>query len=178
MLKQALLYKRLINIEYQRIKFDDKYKFLFAHSYRNKEFDIMEGKTDWAGIELTSVNLEGEVVGYLMATIDFDWQICTGLRILNFKNKGNLTFAKDLYQFLEELFTVHKVRKIQFQCIVGNPIEKMYLRYIKKYNGNVVGIFKNSILLSDGLIYDYTLYEIFKEDYDRITRDKRVEKII
>jgi len=176
MLKSAYLYQEEIQIEYEKIKFDEKYKYYFVHSYRNEKFKLMQGNKDWDGIEFVSVK-DGEVIGYLMATIDKDWNVATGLRIINFKNKGNITFASDLYKFLESLFVKYEVRKLQFQCICGNPIEGMYIKYCERYGGNIVGTFHDAILLDDGKVYDYKLFEVFKKDFDRISSYKKERKI-
>lgn len=175
MLKESLLYKDQIQEQYNKIKYDDKYKFLFANSYRNEKFDLRIGLEDC--IEMVSVNKENIVIGYLLAKVERDWLIITDLRILNFREKGNITFSRDLYEFLQNLFVKEGFRKLQFKCIVGNPIMKMYERYIERYNGKNIGTFHNSVRLSDGKIYDYTLYELFKEDYDRIIKEKRDKKL-
>ena len=59
----------------------------------------------------------------------------------------------------------YNFRKIEFTVIVGNPIEKMFDKYIGKYGGRIVGIGKESVKLPDNLFYDSKLYEIFKVDF-------------
>jgi hypothetical protein len=44
--------------------------------------------------------------------------------------------------------------------VVGNPAERMYDKFIEKYNGRVVGIKKNEVKLVDGKFYGLKLYEI------------------
>jgi hypothetical protein len=41
----------------------------------------------------------------------------------------------------------------------------MYDKFIKKYNGRVVGISKESVRLTDGEFYDVKEYEILKDKY-------------
>lgn len=77
----------------------------------------------------------------------------------------NYTFSKDFRKFLTELFDRYNFNKVSFKVIKGNAAEKMYDKYIEKYNGRVVGYRKNEIMLSDGRYYDDKLYEITKEDY-------------
>ena len=48
---------------------------------------------------------------------------------------------------------------------MGNPIEKMYDKYINKYGGRIIGINKQSTKLQDENYYDVKYYEIFREDY-------------
>jgi len=171
MLKNATEYREELQEQYERIKYDDKYKFYFANSYRSDNFDLRT-ELDKDCIEQVSVNQDNIVIGYMLAKVEKDWNVVIDLRILNFKQKDNITFAKDLFIFLQNLFVVEGFRKLQFKCIVGNPIEKMYIKYIQRYGGNIVGVFHNSVKLIDGKIYDYTLYEVFKEDFDRIIKKK------
>ena len=175
MLKDAILFKNEIQEQYELIKYDDRFKFLFANSYRNEFFDLRSGKEDC--IEQVSVNKDNLLVGYMLATVEKDWNVVVNLRILNFREKGNIIFSYDLYEFLQNLFIVEGFSKIQFKCIVGNPIMKMYIKYIEKFNGNIVGTLHNAVRLSDGLMYDYILFEVFKEDFDRITKEKRNKEL-
>ena len=59
----------------------------------------------------------------------------------------------------------HLFRNINFLLVIGNPIEKMYERLVKKYNGRVVGIRKSHTKLIDNKYYDVKEYEVFREDY-------------
>jgi len=177
MLRSALEYREQLNNEYQRIKYDEKYKFLFVHKI-TELFDL-RSELDENCIEYVSANVKNnnEIMGYFLAEVDINSNVVTDLRILNFKDKGNITFARDLYEFLESLFIVEGhnklgFSKLEFKCVCGNPIERMYIRYVEKYRGSVVGTFHNSLRLSDGKIYDYKMFEVFKEDFDRINKDK------
>lgn len=165
MLKLAYFYKQQLQEEYQKIIFDEKYKFYFCQSYWDYEFHTSTGDSNWYGIEYVSVNKDGDIIGYLGADINRDSNKVNCLKIINFKNKGNITFSKDLYNFLMELFTKYKVRKIEFSVVVGNPIEKMYDKYVQKYGGHIAGQYTKYIKLIDGEYYDYKMYEIFREDY-------------
>lgn len=90
----------------------------------------------------------------------------TGIAAINFKGV-NITFSKDFYQFLTDLFEVHKFNKIEWQVAIGNPAEKIYDKIIKKYGGNIVGIQHESTKFDDGKYYDVKEYEMLKRDYER-----------
>jgi len=176
MLKEAKDYKVEINEQYSKVKNDERFMYFFVHSYREDKFPLRTGmkiaESLWEGIEYVSVNSEGSVIGFLSADLESDYGIVSGLRILNFKDKCNMTFSRDLYAFLNLLFTLD-IRKIQFSCISENIIDKMYMKYIKKYNGRCVGIYKDSIRLSDFKYHSYKLYEIFKVDYLKAIEDNK-----
>lgn len=99
----------------------------------------------------------------MSANISRDDNSISGLSIINFENK-NLTYSKDLRQFLLDLFIKYKFRKVNFVVVIGNLIEKMYDKYIEKYGGRIVGIYKDHIKLQDGNLYDQKLYEIFPNE--------------
>jgi hypothetical protein len=165
MLKLSYFYKTRIQEEYKKIIYDEKYKYYFCQCFWNYEFPLSTGDSDWYGIEYVSVDRNNNIIGYLGANIDRESNKVSSLRILNFKDKGNITFSRDLRNFIIELFERYKVNKIEFSVVGGNPIEKMYDKYIKKYNGRIVGHFKDYVKLTDGEYHDYKMYEIFKKDF-------------
>ena len=85
---------------------------------------------------------------------------------MNFYDK-NVTFSRDLYIFLTDLFNKFNFRKIEFTVVIGNPAEVMYDRIMDKYGGSIVGIKKLSTKLIDGKYYDVKMYEIFKDDFNK-----------
>jgi len=163
-LKIAYYYKTKLQDEYKLIVYNDKYKFYFCSSYWNYEFDV-SGNSNYYQIDFVSVDENDNVIGFLGANINRDINKIDSLRIINFKNKCNIIFSKDLYKFLNELFTVHNFNKIEFSVVVGNDIEKMYDKYCLKNSGRIVGQYKEHVKLTDGKLYDYKIYEIFREDY-------------
>jgi hypothetical protein len=103
------------------------------------------------------------IIGYFNAYISHRHYKVTELNIVNFE-EPNIVFSKDLKRFVDMLFE-RGFRKIEFSVVVGNPAEKMYDKFIKKYNGRVVGISKESVRLTGGEFYDVKEYEILKDKY-------------
>ena len=87
-----------------------------------------------------------------------------GFEAINFSD-NKLTFGKDLMQCLDEIFTKFNFRKLTYNVLVGNPIEKTYDKLTEKYGGEVVGVQKLHVKLIDGNYCDLKTYEIFKEAY-------------
>jgi hypothetical protein len=161
-LKLAYQYKDKLQVAYSNIIFQDKYKFYNFNNYWNYQLKLSE--SSWDDIEMTSVDQNDNVRGYLRAGISRTSDKISCLGIMNFYDT-NVTFSRDLYQFLKDLFEKYNFRKFEFNVVVGNPIEKMYDKYIKKYGGSIVGIKRESTKLQDDKLYDIKLYEIFKENY-------------
>ena len=164
MLKTAYAYKDKLQSAYNTIVFTDKYKYFNFSNYW--DYTIKLSENSWDNIEMVSVDKNNNVIGYLRAGISRDSDKISSLGILNFYDK-NITFSRDLYQFLSNLFNKYNFRKIEFIVVIGNPAEHMYDRIMEKYGGRVVGIKKESTKLVDGKYYDVKLYEIFKEDFER-----------
>jgi hypothetical protein len=162
MLDIAGKYENQLKELFANITFDENFKFLFGSSYRD---DYLSDKSTWNKHEFVSV-YGNEVIGYLKYNIDRDANVAYGMQIVNFKSKSNIYFSRDLNKFLIDIFEKFHFRKLKFCCYVGNPIEKMYDKYIKKYGGRIVGIEKENNKLIDGKYYDLKLYEILLEDYN------------
>ena len=160
MLDLAIKYESQLQELFCNIFFKDKYKFLYSSSYRDKY--IAETST-WNKHEFVSVK-DGKIIGYLKYCIDRDSNTAYGIQVVNFY-EPNVIFSKDLNQFLHEIFDKFKFRKLKFCCFVGNPIEKMYDKFIVKYGGRIVGIYKEDSKLIDGNYYDSKEYEILRKDY-------------
>jgi hypothetical protein len=160
-LKLAYTYKDKLQEIYKSIIFQEKYKYYNFSTYWNYELKIEDDS--WNYIQMVSVDDEDNIRGYFSATINRTSNIVDALGIINFYDV-NVVFAKDMYQFIKDLFLKFNFRKIEFSVVIGNPIEKMYDKYIHKYNGNIIGIKRQSIKLHDDKLYDVKLYEIFKDD--------------
>ena len=162
MLKLAITYKDKLNKAFNNTILDIKYKYYYFENYWT--YDIELSKDSWNRIELVSIDSNDNIKGFFSATISRTSDMVLGLSTINFENK-NIIFAKDMYNFIVDLFEKYNFRKIEFSVIVGNPIEKMYDKYITKYGGCIVGTRKESTRLTDGKYYDVKQYEIFREDY-------------
>lgn len=167
MLKIAYYYIGKLQSEYSKIINNQQYKYYNNSEYWNYNFELSDKGSNWGAIEYVSVDNDDNVIGFLGANLDRSINNVTCLRILNFKDKANIIFSKDLMTFLKELFTVHNFRKINFSIVVGNPIEKMYDKYCLKYGGRIVGVFKDHTVLTDGKYHDTKYYEIFNEDFKK-----------
>jgi len=162
LLKLAHTYKDKLQAKYSEVVFQEKYKFYNCSSYWDYEVKIADDS--WNNIQFVSVDEKDNIRGYLVAHISRASDKVSGLGIINFYDT-NIIFSKDLYQFLKDLFEKFNLRKVEFTVVVGNPIEKMYDKYIEKYGGRIIGVSKEDSKLQDGKYYDLKYYEIFKDEY-------------
>jgi hypothetical protein len=120
---------------------------------------------------ILSVNINYEVLAFsliwanfLSYGVFFCIEIKT-LRIMNFTNDNLMTFGKDLHQVVDDMFCKFHFNKLSFYVVIGNPIQKYYRKFIKKYGGRVVGYKEKDVKLIDNLLYDVELYEILADNY-------------
>lgn len=163
MLKIAYKYKNQLQNQYDQIVYKDKYKYYNNSNYWVYDLEISEDS--WNCLEFVSIDKENNILGYFKANINRATNSVISLSIVNFADKCNIIFSKDLYKFLLNLFLLYDFYKVSFEVIIGNPIQKMYDKYIDKFGRRVVGIKKYDVILHDNKYYDLKLYEIFKSDF-------------
>lgn len=165
MLELAAKYELELQIKFADAFVEERNKYYFTGGYTNR---YKATDSTWNIHEFVSTK-NGEVIGYLAYSIDRRTNSTSGLCAISFEAKS-LTFSKDFMQFLKDIFEKYCFRKLSFGVYIGNPVEKMYDRHIKKFGGRIVGTWKEDTMLSDGKFYDYKAYEIFRTDYIKHVR--------
>lgn len=161
MLDLAINHVEELKVKFRETWFSDKYKF-WAYGNYYEEFEMKE--STWNGHQFVSLNIDGEVIGYVGYEIDRGNDFVEGLNIINFTD-SKATFGLDIGKALTDVFEKFHFRKLSFCVVIGNPIERTYDRMIEKYHGRVVGLRKAHVKLYDGFYYDVKMYEILAEDY-------------
>lgn len=162
MLELAYLHKEELYEKFASASLDFSNMYFYANSYVSYEYKIEEDS--WNKIQLVSIS-NHNILGYMNANIKRAPRYVDSLQIINF-TKEPFVFARDLFQFFNLLFFDYNFYKINFSVVIGNSAEKIYDKIIKKYNGRIVGIFKDDVQIPDGTIHDQKFYEVFKEDIE------------
>lgn len=172
MLKLAYPYQDALNKAWQACVFSEKYQFYnFGNSWVYK-FSLDDNS--WDNLQMVSVGKNDDILGYLGASIDRYSNKVSNIGAINF-GELSVTFSKDFYQFLTELFTKHHFRKVEWRVVVGNPAEQMYDKIVDKYGGRIIGIRRESTITADGVLRDEKEYELSQENfYARIGGDRHV----
>ena len=170
MLDLAIKHEEELKRKILETRFVEKYKFENATSYFN-DLEIKKIFIGWDGFQMVSVDSEGNVIGFFQINLDRDTFNLYGLRILNFSD-NKVLFAKDLKNFIMKMVEREDIRKINFEVVIGNPIEKSYDKMMKKYGGRIVGIREKEVKLFDGKIYDLKMYEIFIDEIRQTLRKR------
>lgn len=150
--------------------YDEKYMFYNASPFREcYTADLKDG--DWNHREFVSLDSNGNIIGLISYNINRTNDFADNFRAINFTD-NKLTFGKDLLQVIDDIFCKFNMRKLEFVVVVGNPVEKTYDKMIKKYNGNIIGVYRKSWKLMDNNYYDIKAYEIFREDYITVKENR------
>lgn len=160
MLRTAQNYEEQLRILYRETWYDEKYKYYYA-SPSTRDFSLPDN--NYTSHCYVSVDKDNNVLGYIGYSVDRDSLAVHSFGILSFG--FSLTFARDLQQAIDDIFYKFNFNKIEFNVIHGNPAERAYRSFIKKYGGSEVGTYHKCVKLIDGLLYDSVMFELFREDY-------------
>lgn len=152
----------LLKNEFRKARYNPFYKYYNYNVWLDFELEI--DSDTWKRIQMISTDAEGNILGYLCASVNRSSRYVQSISAISFK-RNSVIFARDFFRFFESLFENGKFHKINFAAITENPAVKMYQKIIDKYNGTVVGVRKNEVMLEDGKLYDEVLYEVHYEDY-------------
>ena len=149
-----------LRLKFADIAYDLKYQFYTG----GWSTEYQPSKDNWGNFEFVSVDNNGNVIGYIKYLIDRNSNYVYGFSIINFSD-NKITFGRDVVQAIDDVFIKYKFRKLEYAVYIGNPIENTYDRLTKRYGGRIVGTKMQSDKLLDGNIYDFKMYELFREDY-------------
>lgn len=113
-----------------------------------------------------SVDKRGRVIGYICYSVDWMSMSVSEFGIISF-HKGNLEFGRDLFEALDNLFTVYGMNRISWWCHADNPAIRGYRSFIRRHGGKECGYLRQYSRLQDGKLHDSVLFEILAEEYTR-----------
>ena len=164
MLEYAKKHEAKLQELFYDITFDPFYKFEQFMPYR-ETYKIPDDT--FSENHFVSV-YKGEVIGMISYRIKRAENMAWGFHIVHFGGKDaphKYIFGKDVLTAIKDVFEKYGFSKLDFGVAVGNPVEKTYDKLVKRYNGRIVGIWKQETKLMDGKLYDQKEYEILAADY-------------
>ena len=166
MIKRSIEYQNELYTNLLSIIDNPKYMYFHASSTVNLNSLIPNIETISYQNSFVSIN-DGKIIGFI--SYDFDnTDLCTyNWKIISFEDKPNIVFSRDVLTVIDDAFCKYNFNKIEFSCVSGNPILKVYRRFIKKYNGVEVGCRKQHCILIDRKYHDMYYFDIFAEGYKR-----------
>ena len=159
MLKPAILFKKEIENNFKNYFYTDDMMYetgCFENWIPNISEEDNEGSYQFA-----IVNSEDKVIGYLGYNINWYNSCASRFGLISF-DRGNPLIGKDLYNELDKLINEYKLHRIEWRMVGGNPAERGYDRFCKKYNGTK-HILTDAIRDKYGKYHNDIIYEIINK---------------
>lgn len=104
-----------------------------------------------------------KVTGYISYDVDYQVMSADNFGFISFY-KGNITFIKDTYQLIKDLFYRYNFNRVAWYCYADNPAIRGYRNFIKEFGGRESAYLRQTSKLLDGKIHDSVIFEILRED--------------
>lgn len=155
MLKHASLYKteierNILNLAYTEEMF--LYTGSLGYFMPNLE-NLDDGYRRYAIVDENE-----KLIGYFTYDIDFYSLSVRNFGLFSF-DKGNKIIGIDIYKELKKLINDYHIHRIEWRMVGGNPVERHYDNFLKKYNGNKF-ILTDAIRDKQGNYHNDIIYEI------------------
>lgn len=164
MLVPAILFRDEIHKEFMKFSYEDE--MMFYSGWLGNNLPEINDNSDEGHYQYAIVD-NGKVVGYFDYRINW-YNSCAHCFGLYSFDKNNSTIGIDVYRELRKLINKYRLHRIDWRMIGGNPVEKHYDRFMKKYNGKK---FVLTDVLKDrqGKYHDDVIYEIINRRADNDT---------
>lgn len=169
MLKNALLYKEILQKKFQETWYNPAYKFYSGGTGNN---NLLIPDNCYENHCFASVDSNDNVLGYIAYHVDYAAMSCCNFGAISF-DLGNLVFTKDLLQSIDDIFVKYGMNRIDFWAFVDNPIVPTYQKLVEKYGGRIVGILEDTAKLMDGQLHSSIIFELKADSYLFNTRFRR-----
>ena len=111
-----------------------------------------------ASIYQYAITDNGKLIGYFTYSIDWYSSCAHCFGLFSF-DRNNKTIGLDVYRELRKIINNYQIHRIEWRMVGGNPVEKHYDKFCKKYHGKkfvLTDAFKDRC----GKYHDDIIYEI------------------
>ncbi len=113
-----------------------------------------------------SVDENDNVIGYIGYCVDWSAMSADRFGIISYR-KYNLTFGKDLYKAICDIFEVYHMNRISWCCYEDNPAITGYRNFIRNHGGRECAYYRQVARLQDGLLHDMVYFEILAGEFKK-----------
>ena len=163
MLKPAQLYADELKRKYIRTWYDPEYLY-YSGWVGSSELNIPENTYD--SHNFASVDKNGKIIGYISYSVNYIAMNADNFGAISF-DKGNVEFAKDLYQAICNIFEKYHMNRLSWCCFAENPAIRGYRNFIKKHGGRECAYHRQIAKLQDGKLHDSVEFEILAGEFKR-----------
>lgn len=163
MLKPAQLYKEELEIKY----IDTWYKpeYMYYSGWNGNEEIVLPGN-NYESHHFVSVDEYDEIIGYITYFVSIGSMSAYNFGAISF-DRGNILFAKDLYEAICNIFEKYHLNRMEWSCIADNPAIRGYRNFIKKHGGRECSYHRQVAKLMDGKLHDSVGFEILASEFKR-----------
>ena len=156
MLIPAILKKSEIIEAFKRYYYSDD--MMYETGGLSNWLPNIQEETESGRFQYAIVDSEEKLLGYLDYHIDWYNSCASRFGLISF-DRGNPIIGKDLFDELNKLLNIYKLHRIEWRMVGGNPVERSYDKFCKKFNGTK-HILKDVIKDKYGIYHDDIIYEI------------------
>ena len=166
MLKPAQLYREQLREK----ELENMYNLrdMYWHASCGIEVNEMEDH-NWNVHRFVSVDNNDNIIGYIIYEVNHISLSVNGFGIVSF-DKGNITFIKDIYQVVYDIFYKYNFNRLEWCCYADNPAIRGYRKFIKRVGGVECGYKRQNKMLLDHTLHDTVEFEILKNEFKPIKR--------
>lgn len=155
----ATLYKAEIEREFQKRFYTDD--MLFETGSLNNWIPNISVAPDGETYEFAIVD-NNKLIGYLSYYINWYSSCAAQFGLMSF-DKGNPVIGLALRQTMNKLLYDYKLHRIEFRMVGGNPVERHYDKFCKRFGGTK-HVLKDAIKDRYGNYHDDVIYEIINKE--------------
>lgn len=159
MLIPAILKKNDILESFKRYYYSDD--MMYETGCLGNWIPNIQEETESGRFQYAIVDTNDKLIGYLDYSIDWYSSCAHRFGLFSF-DRGNPIIGKDLFEEMDKLINQYKLHRIEWRMIGGNPVERGYDRFCKRFNGTK-HILKDVVKDRHGNYHDDIIYEIINE---------------
>ena len=159
MLIPAIIKKDEILEAFKRYYYSED--MLYETGSLNNWLPNIQEETESGKFQYAIVDSQEHLLGYLDYCIDWYSSCAYRFGLISF-DRGNPVVGKDLFNELNKLINDYKLHRIEWRMIGGNPVERGYDRFCKRFNGTK-HILKDVVKDRYGNYHDDIIYEIIND---------------
>lgn len=155
MLVPAVLYKKEILTEMQKYNYTED--MMYYSGYLGNSLPTIEDNNN-DNIYQYAIIQNDKLIGYFTYQVDWYSSCVYGFGLFSF-DRNNTTIGIDVYKELKKIINDYHIHRIEWRMISGNPVQKHYDNFCKKYDGDryiLKDVFKDWY----GNYHDTIIYEI------------------
>ena len=155
MLKPAILYKNEILTKIQKYNYTED--MIYYSGYLGNVLPSIEENNNGNLYQYAIVD-NNRLIGYFAYTVNWYSSCIYNFGLFSF-DRNNITIGLDIYRELKKLINDYHIHRIEWRMISGNPVEKHYDKFCKRYHGKkyvLTDVFKDRC----GKYHNEVIYEI------------------